>query len=174
MKKNLRIVFKEYVNRVSNLRTPIEWRDPYIYLMAFFQVLLTCYYSVMGCASCVCFPVAVCSFLDSFGLDIRLEMISLNDLNHKERSSDEFYKRLCHIIEFHSTVRRLNGNVTYQINNLKKNLYSLGFHQILLKFSSLSIQHILYGRLHQFAIHCFYSKWNSLSSSVFYKILYLE
>lgn len=157
----------------SFLRIPFEWRDPYAYLVLCISTWLTTLCSLMSCVNCVSFAVAFFYFLDAFGEDIKLEMISLNDYNRLGVDSDEFYKRLCNFIEFHSTVIELNRSLILKIHKFIAFVWFSDFHRISQKSSDLFIQHTFYGRLHQFAIHFFYFKWNSLSR-FFFKFIFLE
>lgn len=138
-----------------------------MYLGMMWSEAIICYYGVLGCGSCVCFPVGICCFLDAFARDIKEELIALND-HYKSKSEIEFYRKLCNTVKLHSTVKQLSQMMAKNSTKPKSKKWRLfiDFLDLLLilrKFSVLCTQFISYGQLDQFVTHFFYFKLNLLS-----------
>lgn len=91
-------------NRCIFFRWPFEWRHPFGYLSIFIYEFIIIYYAIMFCAVFVCFPFGTCHFMTTFANDIKMELISLNELI--EENEGELLEKLFSIIEFHAIAKR--------------------------------------------------------------------
>lgn len=87
-------------------RSPVDYKDPCGFIAFSLVEFYIIYYALKFSAIFTCYPIGVSYFMSAFAEDIKQELISLDELNAKEESEKNLYKKLCNIIELHSTVKQ--------------------------------------------------------------------
>lgn len=54
----------------------------------------------------MCYPIGTCLIMSAYAEDIIQDTVSLNQLNERKGKEMNVYKKLCNLIEFHSTVQQ--------------------------------------------------------------------
>lgn len=106
--------FISFIKKYFYHRCPIDWRNPFPYLIAISLEMVTAYYVTRNCAVILSLPVGLSRFMSAFAADLKIELNNLNHHHHSKRSAIEVNRKVCELIEFDSTARRYNSTYLFK------------------------------------------------------------
>lgn len=91
-------------------RFPIDWRDPFGYLIAFIAQTGTMFGFLVACSPALCLFIGFCWLSMAFVADIEDKVSQWNESNEQKESLTKIYKQLSKIIQFHTDAKELSTN----------------------------------------------------------------
>lgn len=90
------------------LRFPFEWRTPYGYLIPFSIQFAAVYFIVLISEFNICFLLGSCETLQTLSVDIKNDLVALDDLNKTGTNPSEVRQKMCDFVDLLSDTRQLS------------------------------------------------------------------